>query len=145
MMDRALCELKEIMFAPVAERFGGAVRPTTITLIGFVVGIGSSVSAWQGMLGLGLLLWWVNRLLDGLDGVIARTHYKQSDFGGYLDILTDFVIYATVPIGLVLSMPSVELLTTLAFLLSTFYVNACGLVVPVRAAGEAKPQRKRAR
>jgi phosphatidylglycerophosphate synthase len=123
MMDRALRELKEVVLAPIAQQFGADIHPTTVTVISFAVGILSSIAAWQNLLGLGFALWLANRLLDGLDGVIARTYAKQSDFGGYLDILTDFVVYAAIPIGLVLRAPSIDLLIGLAFLLATFYVN----------------------
>ncbi|MCK7519029.1 MAG: hypothetical protein MZV64_15540 [Ignavibacteriales bacterium] len=64
-----------------------------------------------------------NRVLDGLDGLLARMHDKQSDFGGYVDILTDFVVYAALPIGLVAGSPSNERYLALAFMLASFYVN----------------------
>jgi phosphatidylglycerophosphate synthase len=37
-------------------------------------------------------------LLDGLDGAVARAT-RLTDFGGYLDIVGDFVFYAAVPLG----------------------------------------------
>ena len=61
---------------------------------------------------------------DGLDGLMARLHEKQSDFGGYVDILTDYVIYAALPIGLVAGAASNEHYLALAFLLASFYVNS---------------------
>lgn len=84
----------------------------------------SAVLAWQGRYGLTLLAWLLNRLLDGLDGEVARNQHQQSDWGGYLDILADFVIYALLPIGLVMANPSLSGWFTLAFMLSSFYVNA---------------------
>lgn len=48
-------------------------------------------------LALGLIA--VNRLLDGLDGPLARIRGGSSDFGGYLDIVCDFVFYAAIPLG----------------------------------------------
>lgn len=36
----------------------------------------------------------------GIDGLVARVSGQQTDFGGYLDILCDFVVYAAIPIGL---------------------------------------------
>ena len=55
--------------------------------------------------------------------MLARLHDKQDDFGGYLDILLDFVAYAAVPIGLVLASPTPERYLALAVMLATFYVN----------------------
>lgn len=45
-----------------------------------------------------------NRLLDGLDGAVARAT-QPSDFGGYLDIVGDFVFYLAVPLGFGLADP----------------------------------------
>ena len=68
------------------------------TLSGMVVGLGAAVCIWQGhdLAALGLVL--LSRLLDGLDGAIARAS-QGSDLGGYLDILCDFVFYIAVPVA----------------------------------------------
>jgi len=100
------------------------VSPTAITLTAFAVGVAACVFTWQGQYGWGLGLWLFNRTLDGLDGSIARQHTKQSDLGGYLDILLDFVIYALLPVALVLAEPSQSKFVALAWLLASFYVNA---------------------
>jgi phosphatidylglycerophosphate synthase len=50
---------------------------------------------------IGMLL---NRLLDGLDGAIARRRAPTS-FGGYLDIVCDMAFYAAVPVGFALAAP----------------------------------------
>ncbi|WP_346401878.1 CDP-alcohol phosphatidyltransferase family protein [Escherichia coli] len=42
---------------------------------------------------------WLNRLLDGLDGALARRR-GLTDAGGFLDISLDFLFYALVPLGL---------------------------------------------
>ena len=47
-------------------------------------------------MGLGFVL--LSRLLDGLDGAIARAS-QPTDFGGYLDIVCDYVFYLAVPLG----------------------------------------------
>jgi len=70
------------------------------------------------------VLWLFSRVLDGLDGLLARVHKKQSDFGGYLDILLDFFIYAALPIALVISAPSDQRYLALAFMLASFYINS---------------------
>ncbi|HIA67209.1 TPA: CDP-alcohol phosphatidyltransferase family protein [Candidatus Poribacteria bacterium] len=48
-----------------------------------------------------LIFWILNWFFDGLDGAIARAHQRQTDLGGYLDTLSDFIIYAAIPISLV--------------------------------------------
>ena len=80
--------------------------------------------AWQGRYGLALLAWLLNRFLDGLDGEVARLKNQHSDWGGYLDILADFVIYALLPISLMVSNTSLSGWFALAFMLACFYVNA---------------------
>jgi phosphatidylglycerophosphate synthase len=49
----------------------------------------------------------LNRLIDGLDGAIARhpsgRQTGASAFGGYLDIMCDMVFYAAVPVGFALA------------------------------------------
>jgi len=45
----------------------------------------------------------VDRVLDGLDGVVARQRNKQTDFGGYLDIILDFTVYSIIPVAIVFS------------------------------------------
>lgn len=46
----------------------------------------------------------LNRLLDGLDGAVARATHRSA-FGGYLDIVADYVFYAGVPLGFALAAP----------------------------------------
>ena len=65
----------------------------------------------------------LNRVLDGLDGVIARVHDKQSDFGGYLDLLLDFVVYLAVPLAFVGVTPTPVNLWAGIALLSAYVIN----------------------
>jgi phosphatidylglycerophosphate synthase len=124
MMDHALRKVKDDLFLPVAREVGKSLSPLTITLAAGVVGIGAAVAAWQGAYGLGLALWLFNRVLDGLDGAVARVTGQQSDFGGLLDTLVDFTLYAIIPLGLVLHAPTLEKLLALGVMLTTFYINA---------------------
>ncbi len=123
MVDKLLRVPKEQLFAPVATRICPAVHPTTLTLAAFGIGLAAAVAVWQGAYGFGVGLWGLNRVLDGLDGTVARLHHKQSDLGGYLDIVLDTVIYAAIPVALVLSQPRQAAWFSLAFLLSSFYIN----------------------
>lgn len=128
MFDHVLRLLKDRWFAPVARGLGPAIPPNAISLVGFVVGLGSAVAVARGADALALALWIANRLLDGLDGSVARVHGRQSDFGGYLDILLDFVVYAAIPVGMVLAPPARAQAGALAVagvvLLASFFVNA---------------------
>lgn len=123
MIDGALREFKEKLLFPVACKTGKYIRPTTITLISGVFGIGASVLAAGQFYHAGLAFWIVNRVLDGLDGTVARVHHRQSDLGAYIDIVTDFVTYAAIPVGLVLGRPDRLTMIALLLLFGVFYVN----------------------
>jgi len=74
------------------------VTANQVTIAGAVIGIASGVAIGYRYYLLGLALVLLSRLLDGLDGAVARAT-KQSDFGGYLDIVSDFAFYVAVPLG----------------------------------------------
>lgn len=122
MFDSYLRNLKDRIGEPLARRMPN-VAPNAITLAALLFGLGSAALAANGLFLWGLSFWLLNRTLDGLDGLLARLHNHQGDFGGYLDILFDFVVYAAVPIGLVLAAPTLEHFLALAVMLAAFYVN----------------------
>ncbi|MEP6992640.1 MAG: CDP-alcohol phosphatidyltransferase family protein, partial [bacterium] len=123
MFDLILRPLKERALAPVTRAIGRRVSPMTVTLAGFVAGILAAVLVARGAYLPALTLWLVNRVLDGLDGSLARARGSQTDFGGYADIILDFVVYAAIPIALVIASPSVSLALAALVLLASFYVN----------------------
>lgn len=122
MFDTPLRKIKDRVGTPLARSLS-RVSPTTVSLIGLVIALFAAWSAYRQIYFAAFALWILNRVLDGLDGLLARLHNKQSDFGGYVDILTDFVAYAALPIGLVVGSPSSERYLALAFLLASFYIN----------------------
>lgn len=124
MVDRLLRGPKEQLLTPIAARLPAWLSPVGITLLAFAVGIGALLLIWQGWYRLGLLLWGLNRLLDGLDGTFARLTDQQSDFGGYLDIVLDMAMYAGLPAALAISVNTVPAYLSLTFLLISFYLNA---------------------
>ena len=122
MFDSSLRRFKDRVGTPLAQRMS-RVSPMFISMLALVVGLLATYAAYKGQYIWAFAFWILNRILDGLDGLIARLHQRQSDFGGYVDILTDFAIYAALPIGLVVGSPSSESYLALIFLLATFYVN----------------------
>tara|TARA_R110000824_G_scaffold104360_13_gene247762 strand:- start:773 stop:1375 length:603 start_codon:yes stop_codon:yes gene_type:complete len=74
------------------------ITANQVTIAGVVIGIGAGVAIGHRYYLIGLALVLLSRLLDGLDGAVARAT-KQSDFGGYLDIVSDFAFYVAVPLG----------------------------------------------
>lgn len=69
-----------------------------ITWLGFLLGIGGSIAIAWGWFGTAFMLIAGNRILDGLDGCVARLT-RPSDLGGYLDIALDMLFYSSVPFG----------------------------------------------
>lgn len=81
------------------------VRADVVTLAGLIPALGAGLAIVEGqyLLALGFVI--LNRLLDGLDGAVARAR-GLTDFGGYLDIVTDFAFYVTVPLAFGLANPA---------------------------------------
>jgi phosphatidylglycerophosphate synthase len=123
-LDPFLRPVKERLLAPAARAIGRRISPMAVTLAGFLLGIGASVAAARAAYTAALALWLANRVLDGLDGTLARVQGAQSDVGGYVDLLLDFVVYAAIPFGLVLGRPSVATALAALALVGSFYVNA---------------------
>jgi phosphatidylglycerophosphate synthase len=97
--------------------------PDVVTLAGLALGLAAAGLIWAGWSGLWVALVLLSsRVADGLDGAVARARGK-SDFGGYLDIVCDFVFYGAVPLAFVLRDPAANGVAG-AFLLFSFYVNA---------------------
>lgn len=93
----------------------------TVTILGLVIGLFAALLIALGQPLLALVPLLLSRLADGLDGAIARATEK-TDFGGYLDITSDFLFYGAVPLGFVLSDPGANGVAG-AFLLASFYFN----------------------
>lgn len=128
--DPLLRPVKDAALAPVARRLR-ALPPALLTGAGVVAGLGAAGAAWQEEMGLGLGLWILNRLLDGLDGLVARAGGRASDLGGLLDLVADFLVYAAIPLamGFRPGAPAGLDFAT-AILLAAFYVNAAAWMVP---------------
>ncbi|WP_252180595.1 CDP-alcohol phosphatidyltransferase family protein [Endozoicomonas sp. 4G] len=80
------------------------VRADQITLTGFLIGLTVVPLLAFGLYLPALAAILVNRLMDGLDGALARIT-RSSDAGGYLDITLDFIFYAAVVLGFALADP----------------------------------------
>lgn len=116
---------------PALNRIGAGLARTgltanKITLIGLAMGL-----ACAGLIALQQPLWALlplalSRLADGLDGAVARATEK-TDFGGYLDIVCDFVFYGAVPMGFVWADPGANGMAG-AFLLTSFYANGASFL-----------------
>ena len=119
MFDRAATAfIKPALDVAAATLVRSGVRADAVTLIGFVIGIFAAASIVLQHPGLGLALILASRLMDGLDGAVARLT-TATDRGAFLDITLDFLFYASIPLAFALSNPSVNALPA-AVLLAAF-------------------------
>ena len=105
MLDRHLHpRLKPLLNACAARLDRPGISADGVTLLGFAVGVLALPLLAAGWYYAALAAIVVNRLLDGLDGALARRR-GLSDAGGFLDIALDFLFYALVPFGFILADP----------------------------------------
>ncbi|KPQ08112.1 MAG: Phosphatidylglycerophosphate synthase [Rhodobacteraceae bacterium HLUCCA12] len=102
------------------------IRANWVTLSGLIVGLGAAGAIYLHFWALALVLVLASRLADGLDGAVARAT-QLNDFGGYFDIVADFVFYSAVPLAFVLGDPAANGAAG-AFLLASFYVNGASFL-----------------
>ena len=80
------------------------VTANQATLTGLAVGLTTVPLLAGGYYTTALVVVLLNRLLDGVDGAIARQG-QLTPLGGYLDIVCDIAFYAAVPLGFALAAP----------------------------------------
>ena len=93
----------------------------TLTWIGLAFGLAAALCIALDAPWLGLALFAANRLLDGLDGALARQS-EPFDRGGFLDIVCDFLVYAAIPLGFAAADPTSNALAA-SVLLASFIAS----------------------
>ncbi|MEZ8142394.1 hypothetical protein A1OO_19035 [Enterovibrio norvegicus FF-33] len=99
-----------------ADKWDISANQTTVT--GFAIGAMALPALAFENYALALLFIVINRVMDGLDGAIARIQ-GVTDAGGFLDISLDFLFYSLVPFGFVLANPDQNAIAG-AFLIFSF-------------------------
>lgn len=139
MIDRSLRTVKRYALAPISTPLAHRLvrrGAGPVTSAGLGIGLAAAAAAALGAFAAALALWLLNRLLDGLDGEVARRLGRADDLGGYLDLLADLTVYAAVPIGAAIGTAglagtagtagaagSTWTWPLVAVLLATYYVN----------------------
>jgi len=129
-LQRLLARPLDAVGRTLAES-GVSANSVTLAGLGLAVVLVFVLATRQYAVGLSLLA--LNRLLDGVDGSIARST-RRTDFGGYLDSVADYVFYAGVPFGLALSNPQDNALPAAALLASFLLTGASFLAFAALAA-----------
>ena len=105
MLDRHLHpRIKPLLHQCVRVLDKPGITPDGLTLVGFAIGVLALPFLALGWYLAALVVILLNRLLDGLDGALARRR-ELTDAGGFLDISLDFLFYALVPFGFILAAP----------------------------------------
>ena len=117
MFDRSIQRLIQKPLSFLGKFLLKILQPNQITFIGFFFGILMCFLIFIHSYFLAILFLFLNRLCDGLDGVMAR-QTSPSPLGAYLDIILDFIIYAA--FVLVFSLENEINLITGVFLLFTY-------------------------
>lgn len=122
MFDAQLRPLIDRLLNPIGRGLVAlGMTANQVTMIGAAFGL-----IVAGCIAAGLFypaLWFViaNRVIDGLDGAVARAS-RSSDFGGYLDIVSDFIFYSAIPMAFSVARPETALAA--AFLIFSFIGTA---------------------
>jgi phosphatidylglycerophosphate synthase len=124
MFDIPLRAGKDRLTAPLAALIPTFISPGLLTLFSFLAGLQACYQALSGEPKWSLTYWAVNRLLDCLDGAVARRRNIASPLGGFLDLLSDFIIYSLIPISVALvQVRSESTWASIAFLEASFHLN----------------------
>lgn len=122
MLDGAARKIIDPPLGAIGRRVAAlGLSADTVTVIGCIIGLAAAFAIWQHAYWTGLVLLLISRFCDGLDGAIAKST-ESTDFGGYLDIVLDFVFYGAIPLGFVLADPAANSVAG-AVLIFSFYIN----------------------
>lgn len=119
MLDRHALPLLQRLLHPLAHALVRAgVGANSVTLAGFGIGLFAAFLIASHAYLAGASAIFLSRLLDGLDGAVAR-QTQPTDAGGFLDIALDFLFYASIPLAFAVADPAANALAA-AVLLAAF-------------------------
>ncbi len=122
MLDEELRKgAKPLYETPARVLAGRGVTGDALTGIGLGVGVLCLGAISFGLNAAALVLWLLNRLLDGLDGEVARLRGETSEFGAFFDIVADFFVYGGFLVALAIQHPGSRLALVVLFL--AYYLN----------------------
>lgn len=114
------------LLGPTTDRVGRwlhnrSIGAMPVTLGGLALGLAASALAANENWIAALVVFLASRVLDGLDGAVARVA-GPSPAGGFTDLIADFTVYAGFIVGVAYALPEARLAAVA--LLSTYYLSA---------------------
>lgn len=99
------------------------VTPNRITSLGLIMGLSGATAAGFHHWSLALGLWLISRVMDGVDGALARRRNPTGGCGagGFWDITADFISYGSFVIGV--GVGSHGTLLPFLIVLFAYYIN----------------------
>jgi phosphatidylglycerophosphate synthase len=104
-----------------------------LTFTGLAVGWAAAAAIALQTFWIGAVLILVSRLLDGLDGAVARAT-TPTDRGGFLDISLDFLFYPAIPLAFAIANPAANALAAAVLLAAFVGTGTCFLAFATIAA-----------
>jgi len=122
MLDEELRRGAKPFYRPAAATLARlGVTGNALTIASLAIGALCLLTIALGFDFLALFLWLLNRLLDGLDGEVARLRGEVSELGSFLDIAADFFVYGGFLVALAVQHPDARL--ALVVLFFAYYLN----------------------
>lgn len=113
------------------------IGANTLTMFGALTGLGAALAISQTSYRIAIILIISNRVIDGLDGAVARINGATA-FGGFLDSLADYLFYISVPVAFGISAATNQMAALL--LVAAFTLTAVSFLafaaISARQAGD---------
>ena len=100
------------------------VTPNQLTVLGFAIAVVAAFLVSRGHAWSAIAVWWLGRLVDGTDGILARATGQTSDFGGYLDITLDMAAYSLMVLGFYFWQPQFAVLWMITLILYVLAITS---------------------
>ena len=82
-----------------------AVTPNVLSVVAFGTALVAGGLVANGFTRLGIGVWLVSRVGDGLDGILARETGRSTALGAFLDITLDMAAYSAMVVGFAIAHP----------------------------------------
>ena len=133
MLDRAIQQaLRPLMTRAARGLLRAGASADGLSFAGFALGLAAAAAIATQHFMAGLVLLLLSRLMDGLDGAVARAS-QPTDRGGFLDITLDFLFYAAIPLAFAIADPAANALAAAALLASFMGTGSSFLAFAVLA------------